>query len=415
MRHATTSVDCLPVGQDPCDDFINGLANHEPFIGRKHDNGFGHRFNVLNELRVEDERYAIKSCELDHPSSPVPMPTPGNGECKSAQQPTQITSRPVHDSTTGGQLGSPVRLGDRYLRRAVGEDGQDLGVLRVGAYSPWQRGVAWRGMVIRMGSRKIRRALCHPCWRQAGWLLGILSSALLTASCGATAKLGDAQVTIQSGPSNGGSGSALAPGLELLFLLTLLSLVPALLLVMTSFTRIVIVLSFVRSAIGIPQLPPNQIIVGLALFLTVFVMAPVWQQVNRDALQPYLAGQIDQRTAFTRAEAPLRAFMFKQTRERDIALFMTLGKLPRPRNPDDVPTWVLVPAFILSELKTAFTMGFVLFIPFLIIDLVVSSVLMGMGMIMLPPVLVSLPFKLLLFVMVDGWDLLVRSLVTSFT
>jgi flagellar biosynthetic protein FliP len=266
-----------------------------------------------------------------------------------------------------------------------------------------------------MESRTIRRVLRHPGWRQAGWLLGIVSSAFLTASCGATAKLGDAQVIVQSGPSNGGTGSALAPGLELLFLLTLLSLVPALLLVMTSFTRIVIVLSFVRSAIGIPQLPPNQIIVGLALFLTVFVMAPVWQQVNRDALQPYLAGQIDQRTAFRRAEAPLRAFMFKQTRERDIALFMTLGKLPRPRNPDDVPTWVLVPAFILSELKTAFTMGFVLFIPFLIIDLVVSSVLMGMGMIMLPPVLVSLPFKLLLFVMVDGWDLLVRSLVTSFT
>jgi flagellar biosynthetic protein FliP len=143
-------------------------------------------------------------------------------------------------------------------------------------------------------------------------------------------------------------------------------------------------------------------------------MAPTWQAVNRDALQPYLRGEIDQRTALERGLQPLRTFMFRQTRERDIALFMSLGNLPRPRTPEDVPTWVLVPAFILSELKTAFTMGFVLFIPFLVIDLIVSSTLMAMGMIMVPPVVISLPFKLLLFVMVDGWDLLVRSLVVSF-
>jgi flagellar biosynthetic protein FliP len=192
------------------------------------------------------------------------------------------------------------------------------------------------------------------------------------------------------------------------------SLLPTILIVMTSFTRIVIVLSFVRSAIGVPQLPPNQVLIGLSLFLTIFVMAPTWQAINRDAVQPYLRGEIDQRTALDRGLQPLRDFMFRQTRERDIALFMDLGNLPRPRTPDDVPTWVLVPAFILSELKTAFTMGFVLFIPFLVIDLIVSSTLMAMGMIFLPPVVISLPFKLLLFVMVDGWDLLVRSLVTSF-
>jgi flagellar biosynthetic protein FliP len=253
-----------------------------------------------------------------------------------------------------------------------------------------------------------------PGWphRLLGWL-GLLCMALATSACGMSATFGNTRIDVQSS-SPDGQASPLASGLELVFLLTLLSLLPALLMVMTSFTRIVIVLSFVRNAIGIPQLPPNQVVIGLSLFLTVFVMAPVWQEMNRTALQPYLAGEIDQRTAFDRGLAPLRQFMFKQAREKDIALFMNLGNLPRPRNPDDVPTWVLVPAFILSELKTAFMMGFVLFIPFLIIDLIVSSTLMAMGMIMVPPVIVSLPFKVLLFVMVDGWDLLVRSLVSSF-
>src|SRR5690606_11051033 len=158
----------------------------------------------------------------------------------------------------------------------------------------------------------------------------------------------------------------------------------------------------------------NQVLLGLALFLTIFIMAPVWQEVNRTALQPYLAGEIAQAEAMDRAVRPLREFMLRQTRERDLALFMQLGQQPRPRTPDDVPTWVLVPSFIVSELKTAFQMGFVIFIPFLIIDMIVSSALMSMGMIMLPPVIVSLPFKVLLFVMVDGWDLIVRSLVMSF-
>lgn len=236
---------------------------------------------------------------------------------------------------------------------------------------------------------------------------------MLSSACAFTASMGSTRIDVQS-QANGPSNSPIAAGLELVFLLTLVSLLPTILIVMTSFTRIVIVLSFVRTAIGVPQLPPNQVLIGLSLFLTVFVMAPTWQAVNRDALQPYLRGEIDQRTALDRGLQPLREFMFRQTRERDIALFMSLGNLPRPQNPDDVPTWVLVPAFILSELKTAFTMGFVLFIPFLVIDLIVSSTLMAMGMIMVPPVVISLPFKLLLFVMVDGWDLLVRSLVTSF-
>lgn len=247
------------------------------------------------------------------------------------------------------------------------------------------------------------------------WLLplGAALGALVSSACAMSASMGSTQIQVQSGGTSGTS-SPIAAGLELVFLLTLVSLLPTILVVMTSFTRIVIVLSFVRTAIGVPQLPPNQVLIGLSLFLTVFVMAPTWEAINRDALQPYLRGEIDQRTALERGLKPLRDFMFRQTRERDIALFMNLGNLPRPRNPDEVPTWVLVPAFILSELKTAFTMGFVLFIPFLVIDLIVSSTLMAMGMIMVPPVVISLPFKLLLFVMVDGWDLLVRSLVTSF-
>jgi flagellar biosynthetic protein FliP len=205
-----------------------------------------------------------------------------------------------------------------------------------------------------------------------------------------------------------------ATGLQILLLLTVLSLAPALMVMVTSFTRIAIVLSFVRNAMGVPQLPPNQVLLGLALFLTMFVMAPTWMEINDRALQPYLQEQISQEEAFERAIRPLRAFMLKQTREKDLALFVHLAKIERPQTPDDVPTYVLVPAFIISELKTAFQMGFVIFVPFLIIDIVVSSVLMSMGMLMLPPVVISLPFKILLFVLVDGWHLIIRSLVMSF-
>jgi len=209
-------------------------------------------------------------------------------------------------------------------------------------------------------------------------------------------------------------GAGLVPTLQLLLLLTVLSLVPAILVLMTSFTRVVIVLGFVRSAIGTQQVPPNQIIAGLALFLTLFIMSPVFVQINETALQPYLAEQITQEEAYASAMAPLREFMFRQTRERDLALFVSVAGMERPAGREDIPLPVLIPAFVISELKTAFQMGFLLFVPFLIIDMVVASTLMAMGMFMLPPVLISLPFKLLLLIMVDGWHLVVRSLVESF-
>jgi flagellar biosynthetic protein FliP len=212
----------------------------------------------------------------------------------------------------------------------------------------------------------------------------------------------------------GGPGTDNAAALQFFLLLTILSLVPAILMMVTSFVRITIVLSFVRNAVGVPQLPPNQVLLGLALFLTFFVMAPTWQRINTEALQPYLSSQLPADQAFDKASEPLREFMFKQVRERDLALFIQIGNLPRPNTQADVPTYALVPAFMISELKTAFQMGFMVLVPFLVIDLVVSSVLMSMGMMMLPPATISLPFKLLLFVLADGWHLIVRSLVESF-
>lgn len=202
--------------------------------------------------------------------------------------------------------------------------------------------------------------------------------------------------------------------IKILVILTLLSVLPAMAILMTSFTRIVIVLSFLRSAVSTQQIPPNQVIIGIALVLTIFVMAPAFGKVNDTALQPYLQGRISETVALKRAEEPLRDFMLRQTRDKDMALMVELAGINRPATPAEVPTYVLVPAFCISELKTAFQMGFMLFIPFLVIDMVVASVLMAMGMLMLPPMMVSLPFKLLLFVMVDGWNLVVRSLVLSF-
>lgn len=202
--------------------------------------------------------------------------------------------------------------------------------------------------------------------------------------------------------------------LQLLLLLTVLSLAPAILILMTSFTRIVIVLSFTRNALGTQQLPPNQVIIGLALFLTFFVMAPTWSEINNQAIQPYINEEITQSEAISKAESSLRQFMFEQTREKDLELFVNLARMERPQTYGDIPTYVLVPAFVISELKTAFQMGFAIFIPFMIIDMVVASVLMSMGMMMLPPMMVSLPFKVLLFVLVDGWHLVVESLVSSF-
>lgn len=207
------------------------------------------------------------------------------------------------------------------------------------------------------------------------------------------------------------NGSALP--VQIVVLLTLLSFIPAILISMTCFTRLIVVFHFLRQALGSPEAPNNQILLGLSLFLTLFVMAPVVSRINTEAFQPMLAGQITQTEALQRALVPLRAHMFKHTRERDLALFVRLSGSARPRTADDVATAALVPAYMISELKTAFQIGFVLFIPFLVIDMAVSSVLLSMGMMQLPPVIVSMPLKLLLFVMVDGWYLIVGSLVKS--
>ena len=205
-----------------------------------------------------------------------------------------------------------------------------------------------------------------------------------------------------------------AMSIQILLLLTVLSLAPALLVLMTSFTRIVIVLSLMRNAMGTQQLPPNQLLVGLALFLTFFVMSPVFGQINSEALQPFMNQEISQAEALTKAEEPLRTFMFRQVREKDLELFVGLTKMERPQTYRDIPTHVLIPAFVISELKTAFQMGFAIFIPFIVIDMIVASTLMSVGMFMLPPIMIALPFKLLLFVLVDGWHLVVGSLLTSF-
>ncbi len=193
-----------------------------------------------------------------------------------------------------------------------------------------------------------------------------------------------------------------------------LTLAPAIIIMLTAFTRIIIVLAFTRQAMATQQIPPNQVIVGLALFLTVFVMAPIGEKMNKEAIQPYLKNEITQEVAFERAMDPLREFMFRQTRQNDLALFVHLSKMPRPATPKDIPNHILIPAFVISELKTAFQMGFVIFIPFLVVDMVVASALMSMGMMLLPPVIISFPFKILLFIMVDGWHLISRSLVYSF-
>jgi len=206
----------------------------------------------------------------------------------------------------------------------------------------------------------------------------------------------------------------LVPALQLLLLLTVLSLAPGFLILMTSFTRIVIVLSFVRSALSTQMIPPNQVLIGLALFLTLFVMTPVFDDIYQNAWQPYQAGELTQQEAFEQAVIPLKKFMAAHTREKDLLLFLDYTGAPRPQSIEDLSLTTLIPAFAISELKTAFQIGFMLYIPFLVIDMVVASVLMAMGMMMLPPVMISLPFKILLFVLVDGWYLIVESLLVSY-
>ncbi len=232
-----------------------------------------------------------------------------------------------------------------------------------------------------------------------------------------TACAGDSQwtapgVTLSVDPA--GEPKQVSSGVQLLVLITVLSLAPAILVLTTSFTRIVIVLSMVRSAIGTPTIPPNQIVIGLSLLLTFFIMAPVYEKVEQQSLQPYLDNEIEQSVAIERAIEPVRDFMFTQTREKDLHLFVDLNEQEHPQTLDDIPTIVLMPAFVISELRTAFIMGFAIYVPFLIIDMVIASILLAMGMMMLPPSLISLPFKILLFVMVDGWYLIIRSLSLSF-
>ena len=205
-----------------------------------------------------------------------------------------------------------------------------------------------------------------------------------------------------------------AASLQVLALLTILSLVPSILVMTTSFVRIVVVIGFLRNAMSTQNVPPNQVVIALSLFLTFYIMAPYWGQANENGIQPYLEGQITQEQALENIVDPMREFMLRQTRESDLALFVNLSDAPRPDGPEDVSTFTLIPAFIISELKTAFQIGFMIYIPFIVIDMIVASTLMSMGMMMLPPVMISLPFKILLFVMVDGWHLLIQSLIMSF-
>jgi len=212
---------------------------------------------------------------------------------------------------------------------------------------------------------------------------------------------------------NSGDGKLVMP-IRIMILLTVLTVIPSILVSVTSFSRIIIVMHFIRQAMGTQTMPPNQVLIGLTLFLTFFIMQPVFERVNEQALEPLLSGSIDEMEALDRASVPMRHFMLKHTREKDLALFTRIAGLPRPNSPEDVSMRVLIPAFMISEMKTAFQIGFVIYIPFLVIDMVVASILLSMGMMQLPPIMISVPFKLLLFVMVDGWNLIVGSLVRSF-
>ncbi|MBF0160454.1 MAG: flagellar type III secretion system pore protein FliP [Magnetococcales bacterium] len=211
-----------------------------------------------------------------------------------------------------------------------------------------------------------------------------------------------------------GNSEQMSVTLQIIALMTLLSLAPALLIMLTSFTRVVVVLSFVRQAIGLQGQPPNQVIISLALFITFFVMGPVFDQIYTTSVRPYLDKQVNESQAFERALVPLRGFMLRQTRENDLALFVRISGMQKAQKPDDVPTRLLIPAFMISELKTAFQIGFLIYLPFLIVDMVVASLVMSMGMMMLPPLVISMPVKLILFVLVDGWSLVTGSLVQSF-
>lgn len=237
------------------------------------------------------------------------------------------------------------------------------------------------------------------------------------AACLVPALLSAADIAIPSvslGLKTASEPKDVVGALQILFLLTILALAPSIMFMMTSFTRIIVVFGFLRQALGTQQMPPMQILTALALFMTLFIMAPTFDRINEEALKPYQAGSITFDQALKTAETPLREFMFKQTRQSDLALFLGMLKQKKPLNREEVPTRALIPAFMISELKTAFQIGFILYLPFLIIDMVVASILLSMGMMMLPPVMISLPFKVMLFVLVDGWALLVDSLIKGY-
>jgi flagellar biosynthetic protein FliP len=271
----------------------------------------------------------------------------------------------------------------------------------------------------RVGRGSIGRSLV----KVEGWLFALLRrcglpllllfliGGALPASAQTNAVTGFGPIQITLGSQNGTPD--VDSGIKILFFITLVSLAPSILLLMTCFTRVVIVLSFVRSALQLQGTPANQIIIGLSLFITYFVMAPVWENINRDAIEPYQAQKITSAQALDRASGHLRTFMLKQTRPKDVELFVAMAKM-QPTAPDQLPLRVVIPAFIISELRTAFQMGFLIFVPFILIDLVVATVLMSMGMMMMPPTTISIPLKLLLFVLVDGWSLVIQSLVRSF-
>ena len=243
-------------------------------------------------------------------------------------------------------------------------------------------------------------------------LLGLF---LLGLSLPSTAWAADAalpSVNVSLGTAHGPQD--VAATLQVMALLTIISLAPGILMMTTSFVRIVVVIGFLRNALSTQNVPPNQVVIALSLFLTFYIMAPYWGEANEQGIQPYLNGEITQTEALDNTVKPLREFMFKQTRESDLALCVNLSDAERPDGPEDVSTFTLIPAFVISELKTAFQIGFMIYIPFIVIDMIVASTLMSMGMMMLPPVMISLPFKILLFVMVDGWHLLIKSLIVSF-
>jgi flagellar biosynthetic protein FliP len=273
------------------------------------------------------------------------------------------------------------------------------------------------GRLMFMRRQPLMMRLCSSAFNTVAPLLVVtvlcLWTVLWSGSAAAAAPGGSSSPSITLDLGSGAKGQT-AVVFQILALMTVLSLAPALFIMVTAFTRIVIVLSFLRQAIGTQQVPPNQVLVSLALFLTFFVMAPVWQTVYAEAVQPMLADKISQEEAFTRGITPIRGFMLRQVRDKDLELFIELSKTPKPSSAEALPTHVIIPAFILSELRIAFQIGFLIYIPFLIVDMVVASVLMSMGMMLLPPVVISLPFKLILFVLADGWYLIVGSMVRSF-